>query len=256
MKIYSVSLIIILSILLIPGCVGKGGGKKDTQTSNDTILVADTGFTGIKHFMNGQILVMETTFKNGVKEGLMKTFYTNGKVRQSFWYKNGLREDSAKWYYEEGQVFRSTPFERDTVNGTQIQYYQNGSVKAKLRYIKGIRTPFLEEFTLEGKLVTGYPEMVVSIRDDYRTKGIYTVSLELSDKSSEVNYYRGDFSNNVFDTTQCKKINTINGIAHLNLRKTGPPNPGYVGVIAEILTKFGNKYLVYKEITLPYNDIN
>ena len=52
-------------------------------------------------------------------------------------------------------------------------------LKAKLGYIKGLRTPYLEEFTPEGKLVGGYPEMIVNINDEYKTKGIYRISLEL-----------------------------------------------------------------------------
>ena len=256
MKVFYGSLVTILAMLLISGCNGKGGGKKDSQTGNDTITVSDTGYTGIKQYMSGQVLVKEVTFKNGVREGLMKSFYQNGKVRQTFWYENGLREDSAKWYYQEGQVFRSTPYKNDTIDGTQKQYYRNGRVKAKLSYIKGLRTPYLEEFTQEGKLVGGYPELVVNIRDDYQTKGVYRVSLNLSDKSTKVRYYRGDFSNGVFDTAYCKKINTIKGIGYLDLKKTGSPKTGYVGVIAEILTNYGNNYLVYKKIELPYNDLN
>jgi hypothetical protein len=256
MKVFYGSLVTILAMLLISGCNGKGGGKKDSQTGNDTITVSDTGYTGIKQYMSGQVLVKEVTFKNGVREGLMKSFYQNGKVRQTFWYENGLREDSAKWYYEQGQVFRSTPYKKDTIDGTQKQYYRNGRLKAKLDYMKGLRTPYLEEFTLEGKLVGGYPELVVNIRDDYQTKGVYRVSLNLSDKSTKVRYYRGDFSNGVFDTAHCKIINTVKGIGYLNLKKNGSSKSGNVGVIAEILTNYGNNYLVYKKIELPYNDLN
>ena len=56
--------------------------------------------------MSGKYLVKEVTFKNGVREGLMKSFYQTGEVRQTFWYENGLREDSSRWYYQEGQLFR------------------------------------------------------------------------------------------------------------------------------------------------------
>ena len=155
--------------------------------------------------MSGQRLVKEVTFKNGVKEGLMKSFYQNGKLRQTFWYENGLREDSAKWYYEEGQLFRSTPYKNDTIDGIQKQYYRNGRLKAKLGYKKGLRTQNLEEFTTEGKLVGGYPALVVNVRDEYKTKGVYRISLELSDKSTKGKFYRGDLSNGVFDTAHCKK---------------------------------------------------
>jgi hypothetical protein len=226
------------------------------QTQNDTIAVPDTGFTGIKQFMSKSIIVRETSFKNGVRHGLSKSFYPSGNVRQTFWYENDLREDSAKWYYEGGQVFRTTPYKNDTVDGIQKQYYNTGRLKANLGYKKGFRTPFLEEFTQEGKLITGYPELIVSIRDDYKSKGVYRISLELSDKKAKVEYYRGEFSNGVFDTTQYKSINIIKGIGHLDLKKTGSPTTGSVGVLASILTNFGNKNLVYKKIELPYNDLN
>jgi hypothetical protein len=256
MKIFSGSLIIILALLFISGCNGKGSMKK-AQAGADTIAaVPDTGFTGIKQYMSGSHLVMEATLKNGVREGLMKSFYVNGKLRQTSWYVNGLREDSVKWFYEEGQLFRSTPYISDTIDGIQKQYYRTGNLKAKLGYKKGLRTPYLEEFDKNGKLVGGYPGLVVNIRDDYRTKGVYRVSLELSDKSTKVRYYRGDLSKGVFDTAHYVKINSIKGIGYLDLKKTGSQKTGYVGVIAEILTQFGNNYLVYKKIELPYNDLN
>jgi antitoxin component YwqK of YwqJK toxin-antitoxin module len=177
MKIFSGIMVIILTALFISGCGGKGGGKKESQIASDTISVTDTGFTGIKKYMSGQLIVKEVTFKNGVREGLMKSFYQTGEVRQTFWYINGLREDSAKWYYQEGQVFRSTPYLHDTIDGIQKQFYKNGRIKAKLGYMKGFRTPFLEEFTQNGKLVSGYSQLVVSTKDEFNSKGIYKIIL-------------------------------------------------------------------------------
>ncbi|TAL70819.1 MAG: hypothetical protein EPN88_05990, partial [Bacteroidetes bacterium] len=217
--------------------------------------VADTGYTGIKKYMSGRFLVKEVTFKNGVREGLMKSFYQSGKLRQTFWYTNGLREDSAKWFYEEGNLFRSTPYKKDTIEGIQKQYYRNGKVKAKIGYKKGFRTSYFEEFDQNGKLVSGYPEMLIKIHDEYKTRGLYRISLELSDKSTKVNYYRGDFSDGILDTAHCEIIEKIKGTGSLDLKKTGSPTMESVGVIADILTSFGNKYLVYKKIDLPYNNL-
>jgi len=256
MKTFYGFLSLISFLLLISGCTGKGTVKNDAQSINDTISVPDTGYTGIKQYMSGQNLIKEITFENGVRQGLMKSFYQDGRLRMTYWYENGFREDSSKWYYPDGQLFRSTPYKNDTIDGTQKQYYKNGRIKAKLSYIQGLRTPYLEEFTQEGKLVGDYPELVVSIRDDYQSKGVYRVSLALSDKSTKVTYYRGDFSNGVFDTAHCIKINTIKGIGNLNLKKTGSSKTGSVGVIAKILTNYGNSYLLYKKIDLPYKDLN
>lgn len=256
MKLFSGLLITLFGLLIITGCNGKGGMKKNAQAQADTVTVPDTGYTGIKKYMSGQLLVKEVTFKNGVREGLMKSFYQDGKVRQTFWYHNGLREDSARWFYQEGPVFRSTPYKKDTIDGIQKQYYKNGKVKAKIGYIKGLRTPYIEEFDKNGKLVKGYPELVVIVKDEYQNRGVYSVSLSLSNKSERVKFFRGDLLGGVYDTAHCKTINTVKGVGNLNLKKTASPKAESVGVIAEILTDFGNKYLVYKKIDLPYKDLN
>jgi len=255
MKIFSGSLIIFFFLMLLTGCNGKRTVKNDTQTVIDTTSVPDTGYTGIKQYMSGQLKIKEVTFKNGIREGLMKSFYQSGKVRQTFWYHNGLREDSARWLYEQGEVFRTTPYKNDTVDGIQKQFYRNGKIKAKLGYSKGFRTTYLEEFTPEGKLVEGYPELKVGIQDQYKEKGVYRITLEMSNKSTYVKFYRGEFTNGAFDSTRCKRIEAVKGVAYLNLKKTGSPKAGSVGVIGQVLTNFNNNYMIYRKIELPYNDL-
>jgi hypothetical protein len=251
------SLLAAVILLAFSNCKRGKIQKSDYQSTNDTIAaMPDTGYTGIKQFMSGKYLVSEVTFKNGIEEGLKKTFYMSGKLRQTFWYENGLREDSSKWYYEEGQVFRITPYVHDTINGTQTQYYRTGEVKAILKYRKGLRIPFLEEYTRDGKLITNYPSLVISTSDEYKTKGVYSIKLQLSNKSQKVRYYRGNYTDGLFDTAHLNKIHTVNGTGYLNLKKTSEPQAGYIDIIAEILTNFGNNYLLQKKIKLPYNDLN
>jgi hypothetical protein len=255
MKVFLSSLLILLAMLLFSGCNSKRAARNDATAGVDTVQVPDTGYTGIKQYMSGQLLVKEVTFKNGVREGVMKSFYQTGELRQSFWYEKGLREDSAVWYFQEGQVFRTTPYKKDTIDGIQKQYFRNGRLKARLGYHKGLRTTLFEEFTADGKLVGGYPDIVFNTTDDYKTKGIYRISLELSDKSGKVRFYQGDLSGGVFDTAHCKEIRTIKGIGHIDLKKSSTEGRSFVGVVAEILTNYGNNFLAYKKIDLPYNDL-
>ena len=254
MRALFVPVAVIALLLHLTGCTGKGGENKD-HSLNDSISVPDTGYTGIKQYMSGDILIKEVTFENGVRQGVMKSFYLDGRVRQTFWYKDDLREDSAKWYYEDGKVFRSTPYKHDTIDGIQKQYYKNGRLKANIEYKKGYRTLLFEEYTPDGKLVGGYPELAVKIRDEYKTNGTYRISLSRSDKSPKVRFYRGDLTNGVYDTTKVTNIKTVNGVGSLALKKSGSKQSDNVGVIAEILTGFGNNLLVYKKIDLPYNDL-
>lgn len=253
MKTFSNLFVALILILAVAACTGKGSGKK--TTGNDTITVPDTGYTGIKQYMSGNHLVKEVTFKNGVREGLTKTFYAGGQVYQTFWYENGLRQDSGRYYYTEGQLFRTTPYKNDTIDGIQIQYYRTGKLKARIGYSKGLRTPYLEEYNSNGRLVKGYADITVTANDEYKTKGVYRITLALSDKSTKVKFFLGEFTDNRFDTTFIKQLDTVEGIARINLRKTGTPTQDYVGVIGALLTPYGNRHLVYKRIDLPYNDL-
>jgi hypothetical protein len=242
-------------LLLVSGCVGKGSAKKEALADADTVTVPDTGYTGIKKYYSGTLLIKQVTFKNGVRSGEMKSFYPGGQLYQTFWYENGLREDSSTWHYLEGQVFRSTPYKHDTIDGTQKQYYRNGRLKARINFIKGKRVPMIEEFTQEGKLLKGYPDILFSFNDNYKTTGKFRINLELSDKSPKVKFYRGEFTDGVFDSVKCAGIKTIDGKAFLVLNKTGFSQSDNVGIIAVILSNFGNNYITYKKIDLPYKDL-
>jgi hypothetical protein len=252
MKILSYLSVVLLILFAATGCTGKGSGKKVSETST----VPDTGFTGIKRYTSGIYLIKEVTFKNGVRQGLMKTFYQDGLLRQTFWYENNLREDSSCWYYPNGKLFRTTPYKHDTIDGIQKQFYGSGDIKAKIGYRKGFRTELFQEFEKNGKLFRDYPEVVVGLTDEYKSKGVYHIMLSLSDKSKKVKFYRGDFTDGRFDTTMVKSIKTIDGKAILDLKKTGSQKPGSVSIIAEISTPFSNRYLKCKKISLPYNDLN
>ncbi len=251
---YNVLIVLLLS-LIIAGCAGKGSAKKESLADADTTMVPDTGFTGIKKYYSNQYLIKEVTFRNGVRQGEMKSFYQGGQLRQTFWYENGLREDSSRWYYLEGQVFRSTPYRHDTIHGTQKQYYRNGRLKARLNYYRGLRTPELEEFTADGKLVSGYPEINHTFTDNYSASGRVRLNLELSDKSTRVKFYRGDFTDGVFDSTKCKLIKSVNGKAFIDLKKTAGQQEDKISIIALAITTFGNNYFTYKRIALPYKDL-
>jgi antitoxin component YwqK of YwqJK toxin-antitoxin module len=247
---------IVLFIIPLAGCGRNKTGNVNAQNEIDTLAsVPDTGFTGIRQYYSKEKLVKEVTFQNGIRHGLMKTFYEDGKLRQTFTYKNGTIEDTARWYYLDGLVFRETLYKNDTMDGDQIQYYRTGKVKAKMSYIKGVRTPDLVEYLENGKLVTTYPELIFKVKDEYNSNGLYKINLELSERTIKVKFYRGEFTNGVFDTLKVKEIPVKSGIGYLELKKSNETNDGKVGVIASFLTGFGNRKFIYKSIDLPYNNL-
>jgi len=256
-----ISAVLFFTILIsLEGCLNKSGQKKNSDTAADTSTVADTGFTGIKQYFSKNFLSYEAEFKNGVRQGLMKTYYPSGKLRQTFWYENGLREDTAVWFHEDGAIFRKTAFKRDSMNGMQIQYYKSGKVRAKLEYVDGLRKPYLEEWKEDGRKITDYPTVVINTKDDYSLNGTYRINLELNKKDVKVTFYRGDYINGLFVPGKLIKLNNKKSsdnetTATLLLVKGSGAGPGYVGIIAEINTTMGNKMLVYNKVTLPYSDL-
>jgi hypothetical protein len=258
MKNFSYFLFIGLFIFSLAGCGNNTSENKAAKSQVDTLAsIPDTGFTGIRRYFSKEDLVKEVTFKNGIREGLMKTFYTDGKLRQTFMYRNGVREDTARWYQADGKtLFRETLYSNDTMNGDQTQYYRSGVVKAKMRYINGSRTPDLFEYTSNGKLITDYPELIYKIKDEYNSTGQYKINLELSVRTVKVKFYRGEFTNEIFDTLKVKVIPIKSGIGYLELKKSKETNSGKVEIIASFLTGFGNRKFISKSIDLPYNDLN
>ena len=256
MKTILAYVLILIVFISGPGCLNKRTPKAPDQEKIDTTSMADTGYTGIKKFYSKSFLVKEVTYKNGIRNGLMKTYYQSGKLYQTFWYVNGVREDTARWYFEDGKVFRATPYKKDTIDGTQIQYYKSGKIRAKLSFVEGARTPFLEEYLQDGKKVSGYPEMAINIKDEYNQNGTYKIYLELNKKDVKVSFYRGEYINGLFLPKKYTRLNTNDYKGYLGLKKSGKTGSSYVGIIAEISTEFGNKYLTYKKIDLPYNDLN
>jgi len=255
MKSLISSIFVFLILISLYGCMNKGGQKKTEETDADTVTVADTGFTGIKQFYSKNFLSYEAEYKNGIRHGLMKTYYPSGKVRQTFQYENGLREDTAIWYHEDGKVFRKTAFKKDSMNGMQLQYYKSGKVRAKLEFENGLRKPYIEEFKENGEKITVYPAVVIKTRDEYSINGTYKINLQLDKPDVKVTFYRGDYIDGLFVPKKLTKINNSETTGYLQLSKGTAPGPGYVGIIAEINTTMGNKLLVYNKVALPYSDL-
>jgi antitoxin component YwqK of YwqJK toxin-antitoxin module len=248
--------IILLFLALASGCSNRSNKRSSSPGADSTNIsnAPDTGYTGVTQYFSKGRLVKEVTFKNGIRNGLMKT-YVGGLLYQTFWYVNGVKQDTAIWYFEDGKIFRKTPFKDDSVNGTQIQYYRTGAVRARLNFVNGLRTPFLEEFESNGKKITDYPDLVIKTKDEYNQTGTFKIYLELNKKNVKANYYKGEYIDGLFYPKKYIKLNNSETTGYLELKKSVNAGNNYLGVIAEILTPLGNRNLVYKKIDLPYNNL-
>ena len=205
-----ISLFIILLLLaLSSGCSNRSNKRSSSKGADSTNIsnVPDTGYNGITQYFSTGRLVKEVTFKNGIRNGLMKTYNASGQLYQTFWYVNGMKEDTAIWYFENGKIYRKTPFKNDSMNGTQIQYYRSGGVRAKLNFVNGIRTPDLEEFESNGRKIADYPDLVITTKDEYSQTGTFKIYLELTKKNVKATYYKGEYADGLFYPKKYIKLN-------------------------------------------------
>lgn len=249
--------ILILFVTLFTSCnlfrAENATTPEEVQTAVPEVSVK---FTGVKpYYVNGE-LDKEVTFVKGVRNGITKTYYPSGGLKQVLYYNNALRTDTARWFYEDGKLFRTTPYVMDTIHGAQVQYYRSGRIKARMSYDMGLRLPDLEEYYDNGKLKIYKREIVITTRDEYEERGVFKVFAELDVKPTVVVFYRGELVNGAFDPYKVDKLTNSGGIGFLELRKSTTGNNGYVGIIAEYTTDFGNKNYLYKRVKVPYRDVN
>jgi len=248
-------ILIITLVLVLQSC-----NTSSTDSAKDTPKVkkSDENYTGVKRFYEGEILKKEVTYKNGIKEGLNKNYYDDGKLKRTIWYENNLKEDTAKWYYTDGGVYRATPYMNDKIHGIQTKYHKNGKVMAEIPYQHGLRTPGLKEFYDNGLEVGNIPSItIIKISsEDYKSDGVVSITLALSNKSTNVKFYKGGLVDGAFDPNLAKDITASTGMAYFEMFKTETGGKSYVDVVAEYTTRFRNKEIIIKRIKLPYNDLS
>lgn len=247
------TLLSIVAILATFSCTqGKTGGIAENKKKSHQ---ADTGFTGIAQYKNGDNVTKQVELKNGIKDGITRLFYKGGAVQQEIPYVNGHKEGNAKWFYPDSKLFRVTPYENDTINGEQIQYYKDGKVKARIRYTDGVRVPIVDEYEMNGTKIIDYPHLVYRVNDSYNEKGIYKIYIEMSNMAEDVLYYRGDFTDGLVDLSKCEQLRQTATTAYLDLVKSEGVTSDSVIVIGAYLTPYGNRYYSRLAIPLPYKNL-
>lgn len=63
------------------------------------------------------------------QQGLVKSYYDNGKLKSEINYLNKIREGSAQFYYQNGNLKEELTFTNGAIDGVVKEYYENGKLK-------------------------------------------------------------------------------------------------------------------------------
>ncbi len=250
------NLTVLTSIIVMIVAVSCGGGTGEAGGKKKAGHVPDTGYTGVRSYIKDNIKLREVEFRNGVRQGMTRTFYKGGVLEQEIPYTDGKKNGEATWYYPDSKLFRVTPYLNDTIHGTQIQYYKSGRVKAKISFVEGKRLPGIEEYMMSGDKVTSYPEIKYRTNDRYNERGLFKYFIEMSDLAENVKYYRGDLVDGLVDMDSLTPMLQTATTGYLDLQKTPDHKADSIVVIASYLTQFGNRLFYRLSLPLPYKDLD
>ncbi len=118
----------------------KDGTEKDYYISRELNwekpYVNDT-LNGIVKEYHAGILYKETSFKKGKIDGVVKTYYQDGKLWFVVLFTKGDANGAAKYYYENGKLKSEIPYTDDKINGVDKEYFPDGKLESETTYNNG-----------------------------------------------------------------------------------------------------------------------
>jgi len=126
---------------------------------------------------NAEKPVSETEYSKGMKNGLFRQYYDNGKIQEETWYaadkkdglsrwnnksgqrvaeysyKNGVFDGIQKTYYENDTLQSINTYTNNVLNGDWMEYYRNGQLKISGKYLNGEKEGAWIEYDELGKAI-------------------------------------------------------------------------------------------------------
>lgn len=207
------------------------------------IAVKDSFRHGItKNYDREGNLLSTVTYENNVKNGMVTNYYVpSGNVNSTFEYVDGIKQGDETWFYESGKEYRVTPYVDGEISGIQKYYYESGQLMAEVPYKNGFPGKGLKEYEENGTLLTDYPKIVVTKEDHLATANSVLLKFTLSNKSGDVQYYRGTLDEGIYLNKESQEMATQGGMAQISFNlPRGARVDQRVHIIANFKTRFGN----------------
>lgn len=138
-----------------PIAIDKSFLIRDPQ--NGILLYGKNPFTGKVQqcYPSGQ-LAEETDYVDGVKQGLMLKWFSNGGQSFLGHYKNGNRSGAVKSWWRNGRIRSVAHYKQGVAHGVQQEWYRSGQLFKKYTLVKGKEEGLQQAWRENGKLYNNY----------------------------------------------------------------------------------------------------
>lgn len=101
----------------------------------------------------GNVISLTSYAKNGLKEGVAKTFYNSGILHSLIFYQNGVLQGRQEYYYPTGILKSVLNYHQGLLSGDILLYYPTGSLKRELHFAEGKRHGIERLWNYNGTLI-------------------------------------------------------------------------------------------------------
>ena len=129
------NLLILLSVSLIIGCSNNRISLNEVTDKDGVIYSINGPYTGevFSEYDNGQ-LAEESSYKNGILDGISSSWYQNGKLKTERNYINGLENGIYRAWYLNGQLEKEWNSIHGNRNGINRHFLENGLIKKESQW--------------------------------------------------------------------------------------------------------------------------
>lgn len=154
-------------------CLAKDYRMTEVKScSNKMCDLAGNPITGTIKYYNDftEVLLLETPYVDGKKEGIERQYNSNGRLWVESTYVNDKHDGIQKWYDYMGNLEKEVPYVRGKKEGVEKHYDSKGNLIEKITYKKGKKVENApqekdDNEVLEKKEISADKEEETPIRD-------------------------------------------------------------------------------------------
>jgi hypothetical protein len=211
----------------------------------------------VKSYRSDGRLYTEFSYEKGKRAGISKTYHPDGKVYLEEEYVNGKRHGKTTQYYQSGKIYSETIYDSGKVHGIVKRYHKDGKLKAEVPYQFDCACIGLKEYILDGSPRPTYPEIVITTDDKRLSNATYYLNLSLTERVKKVEFFKGDLNRGCLHD----KLEAIRATAEDKARidydlGKGGSVTDRVSIVAKIETIAGNTLVIQKSYNVDVDEFH
>ena len=235
-------------LILFSSCINKSAknGDAKNETVNDSIQIVKNPFKNNPDKIEYEIPILKGT---KLRHGVQKRFYPHGSLYSKIPFTRNVRNGTAYTYYKayngaKPAVWKEQIYVNGKLDGLCKRYHEDGTLQAEYNYKKGLPGIGLKEYNKSGKEIK-HPTLILSKNN---SNGYIQIKIKMSNNTKNVKYYTSVLIEGRYLSDNKKKIKVTNGVGEILIPAS--TNKKSITVIAIMSTRYHNKYITYKTISL------